>query len=142
MNDYSPAPIPDPFQRPPQMPQTPRDWKNAPSVVRGWAYPLTWLGIIGMAIFIGVSLLGYSDPANAQPAPMIERVIEAAVYSVFLAATVWLNYALKKGIAAAWTVQLIFSILGLCGFPLGTAINVYILSQWSKPEVKAWFGLN
>ncbi len=109
------------------------DWKSAPKIVRGWAYPLTWLGIIILPFILAGSLLS----GNASGAA---RVGVAVLYGILLGGDIWLNRALRTGNRAAWTGQIVLSCFGLLGFPLGTAIHAYILSQWFKPETKAWFG--
>ena len=136
MNDFNQPPIPDPFQQQPVPQLASRDWKSAPPIVKGWAYPLTWLGIIILPLIIIAAIAGVGDNQST-----FERIAAAGLYSVLLAVDIWLNRALKKGTSAAWTVQMIISILGLCGFPVGTLIHGYILSQWFKPETKAWFGV-
>lgn len=135
---YSQPPIPSPDGNlPPVAPVVSNgDWQSAPPIVRGWAYPLTWLAIVVFPILILVSLMG-GDKDLSSPG---ERIILAAIYALFFGGAIWLNRALKKGAPAAWIVQIIFSALGLLGFPLGTIIHGYILSQWFKPETKAWFG--
>lgn len=40
----------------------------------------------------------------------------------------------------AWTVSVIFAILGLINFPIGTIISIIILIYLFKPEIKAVFG--
>ena len=134
-NSPPPIPTPDGQMSPPAaFALTRGDWHNAPKIVRGWAYPLTWLAIVVLAIFVVVALFSGDMPLSG-------KLGLAAFYGVFLAINIWLNGALKKGVQAAWTVQLIMSILGLLAFPLGTLIYGYIPSQWFKPENKAWFGL-
>lgn len=137
MNDFNQPPIPDPFQTTTALPVIARDWQSAPPIVKGWAYPLTWLGIVVFPLLI-IAVLATGGNSQS-PA---EGIAAAVVYGVFFVVTIWLNRALKKGTAVAWTVQIILSVLGLCGFPVGTLIHGYILSQWFKPETKAWFGVN
>lgn len=109
------------------------DWKSAPGIVRGWAYVVTWLNIIVTPLLAVVSLVDEKTDA-------IEKGIFVFVLALVWIFAIWLNRALKKGTPAGWTGQIIFSILGLLSFPIGTAIHGYILSQWFKPETKAWFG--
>jgi hypothetical protein len=111
-----------------------KSWENAPKIVKGWAYPLSWLGIIFgvFAVLVGPFVVDEAVPV---------RAFLVLFWGAVLALLVWLNRGLKRGTQSAWTVQLILSIVGLLGFPLGTLINGYILSQWSKPEVKWWFDL-
>ncbi len=117
----------------PLVPTARGDWKTAPKIVRSWAYQLTWLGIVILPFIIFGALFSARSMGS-------ERITIAVLYAILLAVDIWLNRALKKGAAAAWTVQIILSCLGLLAFPLGTAIHAYILSQWFKPETKAWFG--
>ena len=141
MNDFNQPPIPDPFQRLPQLPSMQRDWKSAPPIIKGWAYPLTWLSIIIMPLVMLGTFLGAGDE-RGETMSLSEKIVIVFFYGIFWVLSIWLNRAFKKGVRAAWTVQFVGSILGLCGFPIGTMIHGYILSQWSKPEVKAWFGMS
>ena len=139
MNDFGHPPIPSPDQLPSDFTPTSiqREWKDAPKIVTGWAYPLTWLSIVVLPLIIAAIFLGMMEKES--PA---ERAGMAIFYAVLWGVAIWHNRALKRGASYAWPVQIILSILGLCGFPVGTFINIYILSQWFKPETKAWFGQN
>ena len=143
---YSAPPIPSPYGGQPGFAPGQRgDWSTAPKVVKGWAYPLTWLGIIVLPMLIGVLLLsganfGMGPSIGSPPTSAVERGVAALLYGVLLGVNIWLNRALKAGKPAAHTVQTVLSCLGLLAFPLGTAIHIYILTQWFRPEVKAWFG--
>lgn len=132
---YSPPPIPSPDGR--NFSSTPLpnrgDWKTAPGIVRGWAYPLTWL----VLIVLPLALLGLFFDDRRDP---LERTVLLIFFAVMWGVNLWHNRALKSGAAAAWVTQIVLSILGLFGFPLGTFIHAYVLSQWFKPETKAWFG--
>ena len=44
-----------------------------------------------------------------------------------------------KGVGAARIIALIFAIIGLIGFPVGTIISIIMIIYLRKPEVKAWF---
>src|SRR5437867_11488884 len=116
----------EPFDSPSSVPG-PRDWRNAPKVVKGWAYQLTWLGIL-LAV-LGIVIVPTSERLSAA-----EKLFGVLFYVALLALNIWLNRAMKKGTPAAWMAQFILSVLGLLAFPLGTLINGYILSQWFKPE--------
>jgi hypothetical protein len=123
---------PPPYRQP--LPVTAqREWRNAPPIVKGWAYPLTWLAIVVFPILIAVVLVNGDLEAAG-------RLFLGGLYSCLFVLSIWLNRALKRGLSAAWVVQLVMSVLGLLGFPIGTLIHGYILSQWFKPETKAWFG--
>jgi hypothetical protein len=136
MNDPNYPPIPSPFEPLPEAgePVARTEWKDAPKVVRGWAYPLTWLSIALLPLVILAVMLN-SDSGN-----LAERIGQAVLYFLLWAVAIWQNGALKRAAPSAWITQIILSVLGLLGFPLGTIINGYILSQWFQPETKAWFG--
>lgn len=111
------------------------DWKSAPFVIRCCAYPLTWLGIIIPPCFVLFVFF--------QKSPVSEEKIFLTVLAGLCAFfAISLNDVLLTGKHSGWIIQLIVSVLGLLWFPIGTAINTYILSQWFKPETKAWFGKN
>ncbi len=104
------------------------DWKSAPKIVRNWAYQLSWLGIIFLPLLIVVGLFSSQ-----------RSILVVVLYAALWGVDIWLNRALKKGAQSAWVAQIILSILGLLAFPVGTAIHAYVLSQWFKPETRAWF---
>lgn len=81
---------------------------------------------------------GFSDEDSNTGEKIGGLIVVALIFAMFA----WLNRALKNGKPAAWTAQIVVSVFGLLGFPLGTAVHAYILSQWFKPETKAWFGKN
>lgn len=116
---------------------TGRTWSNAPAGVRN-ARALAWLGVIVYGFFFIFALMAlFSGGLNGAAGSSIFMMI----FALFFPFYIWLLSALKKGVRAAYSVQMILSILGLLGFPLGTIINGYILYQWSRPETKAWFGV-
>jgi len=140
MDESYQPPIPSPFQPPAAVANAhiQKDWNNALKIVRQWAYPLTWLTIIAtplviLAIFVGEDMAHYTLPL---------KLIAAFICLIQFIFYIWLNRALKRGAPVAWNVQMVFSVLGLCGFPVWTFINIYILSHWSKPETKVWFRKN
>lgn len=136
LNTPPPIPAPDGHvwpRQPVTLPAVQRgDWQNAPKIVKGWAYPLTWLAMIGLAVFLIVCVCNEMPAAN--------KIAGVLFLVALMALVLWLNNALRKGVPVAWTVQIILSIIGLASFPLGTLIHGYILSQWFTPENKAWFG--
>jgi hypothetical protein len=105
-----------------------------PPIVRD-ARILAVLGMLGSGIGAIGNLL---DPDKGG---VVATVAVLALYGAFLAIYIWLFGALKQGNPAAWRAQRALAFLGLIGFPLGTIIYIYLLSKWSKPETKAWFGL-
>ncbi len=109
------------------------DWKTAPDIVRRGTYLLTWLNIVFTPLII---LITFAGDKNS----MDEKIGVLVLLAIVFVASIWLNRATKKGTPAAWTVQIIFSVIGLLGFPLGTIIHAYVLFNWFKPETKAWFG--
>ena len=123
------------------------DWKTAPSIVRGWAYPLTWLGIVVLP-FAMLGTMALISRAG------IIAVLLLAFFVALFAADIWLNQNFKKGAPAAWVLQIVLSSLSVLSLPIslltrggnpigsivGFLIHGYILSQWFKPETKAWFG--
>ena len=111
------------------------DWQTAPLVVKSWAYILTWLGLI----FTPIAMVIVFSTSRSQESTSTKLGM-FTFYVLLFAFLWWLNRAIKSGKPVAWTVQIILSILGLLAFPLGTLIHGYILSQWFKPETKAWFG--
>jgi len=138
VNDYSRTPpIPEPIGQPHAVAVVSQnlEWKDAPPIVKGWAYPLTWLSIIIMPLLILMSIIGVEPDEG-----VIEKIVTAGFLSLMWGIAIWHNRALKKGLSYAWGTQIVLSVLGLFGFPLGTLINIYILSQWGKPETKRWFG--
>lgn len=120
----------------------PQEWQNAPRIVRdarlvnGLGVILCLLGVLAMVL----TTLGGERGGDAPNDPVTAFVL-LAVYGGIAVLLMWLIRSLKRGLAAAWTVQMVLSILGLLGFPLGTIIHGMILSRWFQPETKAWFGL-
>ncbi|HVF85837.1 MAG TPA: hypothetical protein VM821_07625 [Abditibacteriaceae bacterium] len=153
---YSSPPIPTPDGNiPPPQPRDTTivlgDWEAAPKTVRSWAYPVTWLSIVVLLLWalrivsifprrpmVGViaprQFFGLYNPTD--PLGFWYSVVLLFIVAL-IAFNAWLNIALKKGISAAWEFQILLSAIGLFMFPLGTAINAYILSHWFKPETKA-----
>ncbi|HEX8551783.1 MAG TPA: hypothetical protein VF681_09535 [Abditibacteriaceae bacterium] len=114
------------------MPLNSGDWQSAPIVIRGWAYTLSILGMIVVAL-VGIAGLTQNEP-------IAEKIGGLLFVGLLFGTFFWQRKAIRRGAANAWVVQIILSALGLLAFPLGTLIHGYILSQWFKPEVKAWFG--
>ncbi len=145
-----PIPTPDgnlPPLQPRDMTMNRSDWKTAPSIVRGWAYPLTWLGIVILPFAI-LGTMALISRAGAM------AILLLSFFVALFAADIWLNRNFKKGTPAAWTLQIVLSSLSIIGLPIslltrggnpiggvvGFLIHAYLLSQWFKPETKAWFG--
>jgi FtsH-binding integral membrane protein len=110
--------------------QVTRSWSEAPKILRHWVYPLLWLQIFSSILGMAISLL--TDPLE-------ESIVVAILAAIFIGLCFWLMRALKRGAPAAWTILFWLAIIGLLGFPIGTAISYYVLSKWSLPGTKAWF---
>ena len=93
------------FNTPPQMPVG-HDWQSAPKIVKGWAYPLSWLAIV-FSVFAIIVVPFASDFSPGQ------KLGGMVFYAVLLALYGWLNRALKNGTPVGWTAQMILSLLGL-----------------------------
>ena len=111
-------------------------FKNAPAAVRSARF-LTVLGTAGalFLIFFGFMVSGDRN-ANGLGMGMI------ALATLGLGLNVWLHFALTKGTKAAWTAQIVVSILTIISLPrivLLLIAHAYLLSQWFKDETKAWF---
>ncbi|HEX8236489.1 MAG TPA: hypothetical protein VF600_11070 [Abditibacteriaceae bacterium] len=131
--NHPPIPTPDGSYVPAPALSSGGDWKAAPKIVKNWAYQLTWLAIVLLPIVVIAAVF-------TSPMPAGEAAGLILFYSVLWAVNIWLNRSLKKGAPAAWVTQIVISVLGLLAFPIGTLIHGYVLSQWFKPETKAWFG--
>lgn len=114
-----------------------RTWKNAPSGVRD-ARILALLGAIFSCIII-IVLIGLFMTKGSQGD--IGSSVILWIYALFFPLYAWLLFGLKRGLKGAYYTQMIVSIVGLIGFPIGTLINGYILYKWFRPETKAWFGV-
>jgi hypothetical protein len=147
-NNIPPIPTPDGNLPPVTLGGVRGDWQSAPAVVRSWAYPLTWLGIVLLPFVI----LGTFAMLRQLGAPAMNYLM-LLFFAFLFSADVWLNLNLKKGTPGAWTVQIAVSALiilnslvnavtggSVVGGLAGLAIHGYILSQWFSPETKAWFG--
>jgi uncharacterized membrane protein YeaQ/YmgE (transglycosylase-associated protein family) len=128
-----PLPTPDGYLPPVVSIQTGGDWKSAPKIVKNWAYQLTWVVLFFLTIGLLAGLFSVWESAG-------EKVFGVVFTGLIAALFLWLGRALKNGAPAAWTVQIIVSVIGLLFFPFWTLVNIYVLSQWFKPETKAWFG--
>jgi uncharacterized membrane protein len=143
----------EPFQTPPPIPspldvavpntnvsfQGPRVWKEAPQIVKS-ASLLAFLGIVGIPLVLLLMFFVLSENQKSAE-DTAGKIVLAIVLFIFWFVAIWLRSAFRKGTRAAWTVQIVLSILGLTSFPLGTLIHAYLLFHWFKPETKAWFGV-
>ena len=108
------------------------DWKSAPQIVRSVRFLNLFITIMaGLGVLLGTALLGDSQSEGIQ-----FMVISGLVCAFFG----WLAWAQRRGLKAGWIVQIVVSILGLPGFPVGTLLSAYILLNWFSPETKHWFG--
>ena len=131
-SEPNPAPIPYPEALPESNLPTGGNWSTAPIVIRGWSYQLALLSMFATILFCVVNGFG-NDPLG-------EKIFVSVVMVFVFAFFFWLRKAIRQGAKGAWVSQIVLSGLGLLAFPLGTLVHGYILSQWFKPEVKAWFG--
>jgi hypothetical protein len=127
-----PIPAPEPLQQ--TLTAGGGDWQSAPPIVRSWAYTLAFLGMIGGGF---VMVAGAFMP-NDRIGGLVGGILIGAI---LFAVSFWQRKAIRRGDRNAWTVQIILSALGLTSFPIGTLIHGYVLMNWFKPEVKAWFGI-
>lgn len=102
-----------------------------------------WFFVMGLGSGLG------SVTANSLPSSLGRNVSGILPYLLWfafigglMALYLWIIRALGQGVTAVWYVELVLSIIGLPGFPIGTIINGLILFYWVKPETKAWFGLS
>ncbi len=54
---------------------------------------------------------------------------------------IFLGVGLLKGWKAAWYGQVVMSVLGLTGFPVGTALNAVILFLLFRRDARGYFGV-
>lgn len=134
------------------------EWSSAPKIVRFWAYPLTWLGIISHPFMIYLSLVLLKPDSST---PVIPRSGKMHYLLAFVV-SICLNYGLKKGAPWAWGGEIALSCFALFNSPLRknlfdvsipsrfrwqsiaamtlvTLIQGYFLFHWLKPETRAWF---
>jgi hypothetical protein len=131
-NFHAPIPTPDGRVASEPLPSVNHgDWQSAPPVVRSWAYTLALLGMLGSILLV---LAGFFSPELLDG-----RVGFIVMGFVLFGISLWMRKAIRQGVPAAWTVQIILSALGVFSFPIGTLIHGYVLFHWFKPETKAWF---
>ena len=79
---------------------------------------------------------------RGQPAGEIAMVafggLVVMAFGLFLG---WVGKSLGEANSLAWRLQMGLSVMGVGGFPVGTIVGVYVLVNWFKPEIKAWFGV-
>ena len=117
-----------------------------PGVVRAarlLALIATVLGGLLLAMVLLMAISGKAEVTVSSPAllPLVPVIpwFFVALMGILVGVSLWLFRALAQGTPAAWSVGLVFSIIGLAGFPIGTIINGLILYYWVRPETKAWF---
>lgn len=84
------------------------------------------------------AITGYLRGVSESDTPLLDASIGLVFFIPFLVYPILTTRGLKRRNPKAWKGQVFFSVVGLLGFSLGTAIFGYILSQWFKPETKAW----
>jgi len=120
--------------------------REMPGVVRAARLLALIAAVLGGLLFAMVLLMAIggkaevtvSSPALLPLVPVIPWFF-VALMGILVGVSLWLFRALAQGTPAAWSVGLVWSVIGLAGFPVGTIINGLILHYWVRPETKAWF---
>lgn len=115
---------------------TGRTWSNAPSGVRD-ARALAWLGMIFSGLLLPVAIWLLASARDLVLPSFLTVFVPALYFPIYI----WLLSGLKRGVKAAYYVQLVIAIIGLLSLPIGTLVNGYILFKWFRPETRAWFGV-
>jgi hypothetical protein len=127
-----PIPLPEALVPGPAPREALQCWEAAPLVVRSWAYTWSFLAM-WISAFLGALLwLGAESFATKSWRTLLCLLIFVISHLQ--------RKGLKNGGKIAWKTQIVLSLLGLIWFPIGTVIHGYILSQWFRREVRAWFG--
>ena len=81
---HTPPPIPTPDGQVRGVPisTTRGDWQTAPKIVKGWAYPLTWLAMIGFVLLTIFVLM-------ADTIQGAEKIGLLLFYAIFFAGSIW-----------------------------------------------------
>jgi hypothetical protein len=116
-----------------------RVWKEAPQIVKSARTVAKFLIFLSILVVLSACLM-ISDPKTPESA--IAGWVVMVFYGGMGITCIWLLFGLKRGYPAAWTVQMVLSIVGLLMFPIVTLISILILVNWFKRETKAWFGLS
>ena len=132
-NAPGPPPIADPSARPPApapMPDLiPGDWATAPQIIKGWAWFLAIVGSLLMPCVIDYLL-------DNMGLPLTHLRVLLNVVSWFL--SLFQVYGIRQGVKVAWYLQIVASLMALPSC-FGLPFHGFLLFQWFKPEVKAWF---
>jgi hypothetical protein len=110
-----------------------RTWQNAPQSVRS-VRSLVILAVVLYGVFFLLGLATLHD-GGAFAVGMV------VFFGLLIAFQLWMLKGLRQGIKFCYYFQMVISILGLSGFPLGTLLHGYVLYLWFQPETKAWFGV-
>jgi len=93
--------------------------------------------VVVFAIFGGL-FIGPTDPTGG--GLLTIAAICSGAFFLFGVVAFVIGWGLWTLQGWAWTVAVIFAIIGLINFPIGTIISVIILLYLFKPEIKAVFG--
>jgi tetratricopeptide (TPR) repeat protein len=116
----------------------PHRWAEAPQIVKSARFLNFFSFAVSLLVILTIVLAAISDSSTDA---LVGAVVLLIFCVPFAALFLWLAIAHKNATRAAWTVQIVLSIIGALFFPLGTLIHVYLLCYWFKPETKFWFGV-
>ena len=94
------------------------------------------LGIILILLIISVAI-----PQMSMGIPLLPVLILLAILTLITAIFVWLFINIGKLNPSARRVQILFSILGLLEFPIGTILHGIILVGMFREDTKEAFGI-
>jgi hypothetical protein len=90
-------------------------------------------------VLVGIAMVGQGE---VMPGKDLTRLITTIViYVAITLIAVWLVINLGKLNPSARRIQIIFSILNLLNFPIGTILHAIILFSMFRPATKEAFGI-
>jgi hypothetical protein len=102
------------------------------------------LAVVSLVLWLATAaymFVSFATGERWQGLDPINWLVPGAFCMVFAASQAWLFQEIGRRNPKAWSVQHILAILYMIVFfPLGTIIYAFLLSKWTKPETKAWFG--
>jgi len=116
-----------------------------PAVVRE-ARIMAVIGIVfwGAATLVSLLVVGVlfsSSIGGLELVLLLGAIWLLMLFALLLLANISILLRLRAKDERAWAAQRFLSVLGLLLFPVGTAMHWLILSRWSRPDVKEWFGM-
>lgn len=111
-----------------------------------------WIGLtillaLGMILGNAVGLLADAAGALSAQAAALTTVGGYAVLFTLLCLTmtmaacfVFVGIGLLRGSRIAWYLQIVFSVIGLLGFPVHTILNACLLVLLFRPATREYFG--